>query len=159
MFPVWGLLKPGMRSSLSAALLTIAIAVASPNALSAEPGRHPLHSLECVKGSRTTAHLEFRAAGREPAWTLEFDGGRCLTFAVHGADLIVFATPPEAMRLVNAGGALYGLHTPAHELQIGIERKNCLRDVNGAFTTHTVTIRLDGREYRGCGGARAGSGE
>ena len=135
-----------MRSSLPAIFLCIATAVASANALSAG---------ECVKVD--TANPEFRATGSEPAWTLELGGGRCVTFAVPGTDVLVFAALPEPMQVMKAGGALYGVQNKAHQLQIGIERRNCSGDLNGAYTTHTVSVRLNGQEYRGCGGAPTGA--
>ena len=149
-----------MRSSSSAALFSLSIAVASANAFSAEPrepNRHPLRALECVSATINPANLEFRATGLEPAWTLELGGGRCLVFAVPGTDVVVYAPLPESMQVMKAGGALYGVQTPAHALQIGIERRNCSGDLNGAYTTHTVSVRLNGQEYRGCGGEPTGA--
>ena len=147
-----------MRSSPSVALLSLAIAVASANAWSAdprEPDRQSLRSVECV--SISPAHPEFRATGLEPAWTLELAGGQCVTFAVPGTDVLVSAALPEPMQVMKAGGALYGVQNTAHQLQIGIERRNCPGDPNGVYATHTVSVRLNGQEYRGCGGAPTGA--
>ena len=149
-----------MRSSPSSVLLSVAIALVTTNALSAEPGdpdRHPLRALECVGANVSPSHPEFRATGLEPAWTLELGGGRCVTFAVPGTDVLVFAALPEPMQVMKAGGALYGVQNKAHQLQIGIERRNCPGDLNGAYTTHTVSVRLNGQEYRGCGGTPTGA--
>ena len=149
-----------MRSSSSSVFLSVAIALVTTSALSAEPrepDRHPLRALECVSATISTANLEFRATGLEPAWTLELGGGQCLTFAVPGTDVLVSAALPEPMQVMKAGGALYGVHTQAHALQIGIERRNCPGDLNGAYTTHTVSVRLNGQEYRGCGGEPSGA--
>ena len=149
-----------MRSSPASLLLSVAIAVASANAFSAdprEPDGQPLHALECVSASISPSHPEFRATGLEPAWTLELGGGRCVTFAVPGTDVLVIAALPEPMQVMKAGGALYGVQTKAHQLQIGIERRNCAGAPNGAYTTHTVSVRLNGQEYRGCGGAPTGA--
>jgi uncharacterized membrane protein len=151
-----------MRFNPFAALLPLALTLASANASSAEPrdpARLPPAALECVAGDLRTANPEFRAGGLEPAWTLELDGAQCLAFSVQDTGVLVFAALPETMAVMKAGGALYGVRTRTHELQIGIERRNCPGVSNGSVTTHTVTIRLNGQEYRGCGGALADAGE
>ncbi|HEX5634584.1 MAG TPA: META domain-containing protein [Gemmatimonadales bacterium] len=93
----------------------------------------------------------YRARGNEPFWSLEL-----------GAERIVFRTPdgpPVEMPVPDPrevpGGRQWIAETEAHRLVLTVLEQRCVDDMSGMPSPHTVTVSLDGREYRGCGGETA----
>jgi putative lipoprotein len=96
--------------------------------------------------------LEFRAFGFEPRWLFDLDSRGGIRFTVeNGAPFILPARGP----ILDSGrsGIVYGTRTETNEMLAEIVESSCLDATSGKRLTHTVTIRLNGREYRGCGAA------
>jgi putative lipoprotein len=93
--------------------------------------------------------IDFRAVGQEPGWFAEIDDGKSIyVFADYGEKKVT--TPAPAPR-DSAGVRLYEVTKEATRLTIRIETVPCADAMSGEQMTHTVTMNLDGREYRGCG--------
>jgi len=60
-------------------------------------------------------------------------------------------TTPVPTPRDSAGVTIYDVTTEAHRLTITIREAVCQDSMSGEVMTHTVTIVLDGTEYRGCG--------
>lgn len=95
--------------------------------------------------------IEFRAVGQEPGWVLEVDRGRSLYYlGDYGTSHV--ATPYPEPEGDTAGGTLaFEARTEAHDLAATIEAVPCRDTMSGERFSHTVTVRVDGRELRGCG--------
>jgi membrane-bound inhibitor of C-type lysozyme/uncharacterized membrane protein len=96
--------------------------------------------------------VDFRAVGNEPGWHLEISSG---------LENIVFVTDygksgyefPFAKPLVDdeAGRTVYRTSSGERELTIVLEGDGCYDTMSGEEFETTVTVVLDGTEYRGCG--------
>ena len=60
-------------------------------------------------------------------------------------------TTPVPTPRDSAGTTIYDATTEAHRLTINIRQDVCHDTMSGEEMTHTVTVVLDGKEYRGCG--------
>lgn len=60
-------------------------------------------------------------------------------------------TTPASTPRDSAGATIYSATTEAHSLTITIRHEVCHDAMSGEEMTHTVTVMLDGTEYRGCG--------
>lgn len=106
---------------------------------------------------------EYRAVGQEPGWALEVYAGRRLSFiGDYGNTRIVASAPPPATETAApAGGGggdhtsvnrvTYAAHSGAHTIAVEVVRQECRDEMSGERYPTTAVIRLDGREYRGCG--------
>ena len=108
----------------------------------------PVHAMD---GVQTPIATEFRAVGYDPLWLLEVDGRGVVRFSVDGENADVQLSAKGLILGTRSSGVVYGSRTDAHELLAEIAEVTCLDAVSGSHLTHTVTIRLDAREYRGCG--------
>ena len=99
--------------------------------------------------------VDFRAVGNEPGWHLEIDADERIVFVGdYGQRRVVVPTPaPEIDRTVRT--TTYHAQTEAHTLTVVIEAQPCQDTMSDAEPTFpaTVTVRLDGERYRGCGRA------
>ena len=121
---------------IACALLSLGFAAASP-AMEPQPDAVP-------------PSIDFRAAGYEPAWLFELEQRGGIRFVADGRTTVV---PPvrEFVGNVAHGGIIYGARTDTQELLAEIVQLSCADAVSGERLSHTVTIRLDGHEYHGCG--------
>lgn len=98
---------------------------------------------------------EYRAVGQEPGWTLEVDEERRLYFVGdYGNTRVGTPAPPPATETAAAPGAnrvTYSVRTEAHTLTVEVVRQECRDVMSGERYPTTAVVRLDGREYRGCG--------
>ncbi len=86
----------------------------------------------------------YRAIGTEPFWDLTI--GRDLVFTDRGTNVeVVEPTPP--VRVAGAGQSYAG-----RRLRVAIERRGCSDGMSDRTYPDTVTVTVDGRAYRGCGG-------
>jgi putative lipoprotein len=95
--------------------------------------------------------VEFRAVGQEPGWTLELDQGRWLRFIGDYGKTHVLTPAPDAVRDTTLGTVTYTARTEAHTLVMVAQETPCRDAMSGDRLSHTVTVRVDGRELRGCG--------
>ena len=91
---------------------------------------------------------EFRAAGREPTWSLEIDTGGHMRFVIEGASEVITPAPdPERAD----GTTRYRATSAGHEIDLVIREQACPDPLLGQALTHTVELAVDGFPYRGCG--------
>lgn len=97
---------------------------------------------------------EYRAVGQEPGWTVEVDEERRIQFVGdYGSTRVATPAPPPATETAAAGAnrVTYTARTAAHTLVLEVVRQACRDDMSGEAFPTTAVLRLDGREYRGCG--------
>ena len=96
------------------------------------------------------AGVDVRAVGQEPGWYVEITRGDGLLAVVdYGQDTLRAPAPePEEGP---GGERVYRVITAEHELAVVLEERECRDAMNGMLHPLTVTLRLDGRELRGCG--------
>ncbi|WP_158590478.1 MliC family protein [Noviherbaspirillum cavernae] len=91
----------------------------------------------------------FRGVGNEPGWLLEIGARQWIRFTGDYGNTTVSA--PLPVPAVEDGRTVYRTRTTAHVLEAIVEREVCFDTMSGAQFEATVTVRMDGREYRGCG--------
>lgn len=92
---------------------------------------------------------DFRAIGQEPGWLMRIEGGEIYLEVDYGERRVTApAPPPETPR---KGLTIYRVRTPKQAITITIEDRPCQDIMSGQSFPATVTVVLDGREYRGCG--------
>jgi heat shock protein HslJ len=89
----------------------------------------------------------YRAQGNEPGWTLTVAEGRLTLVADYGARTVEAALPEARFE---GGAFVYAMSEPA--LTIRMSPGLCRDDMTGMPYPETVTVTLDGRDLRGCGG-------
>jgi hypothetical protein len=91
----------------------------------------------------------FRGLGQEPGWLVELDGdGEMEIVLDYGAELIQVAVPPPDR---TERGLEYHVRTPFQEIRLLIEDRPCRDIMSGEPFPSTITLRVDGRTYDGCG--------
>ncbi|RYE01241.1 MAG: META domain-containing protein [Sphingomonadales bacterium] len=98
-------------------------------------------------GSTATPALAqetYRASGTEPFWSLTIDA-RTMTFEAPGQRAVVAPTP----RVIHgfAGEIWQG-----KRISVNTNHVRCNNGMNDRNYADTVTVTVDGRTYRGCGG-------
>jgi putative lipoprotein len=87
---------------------------------------------------------------------LEIDSGKTMyLLADYGEKKVT--TPAPAPR-DSADALVYEAKTESHRLTVVIRPTACQDSMSGEEMTHTVTVTLDGTEYRGCGRDLGGRG-
>jgi putative lipoprotein len=101
---------------------------------------------------------DFRAVGQEPGWMVEIDEGRGMhVIADYGE--VDFQTPAPSTRRSDDGTIVHTARTSDHAVTITITDVECQDVMSGEEFPVSVTLELDGREYRGCGRTLDGTGE
>ncbi len=92
--------------------------------------------------------VDFRAVGQEPGWWLEISG-RDLEIAVdYGERRLSFDEPKREL----AGSRrVYRGTADGHAVEVVLEKRRCEDAMSGEAFPTTVTMKLDGETYRGCG--------
>lgn len=93
----------------------------------------------------------YRAIGTEPFWDLEI--GRDMVFTDRGTNLRVVQPTPRPINGV--AGEIY--RTP--RIEANVVHARCNDGMSDRVYPDTVQIRIDGREYRGCGASVAFFGQ
>jgi putative lipoprotein len=94
---------------------------------------------------------DFRAVGNEPGWSLEIRRKTDILLVTdYGQNRYHFeaqapSSNPGAMRTT------YTAQGPEHRIEVVIQAQPCHDTMSGEAFPSTVTVWLDGREYRGCG--------
>ena len=94
--------------------------------------------------------IDFRAAGSDPSWLFELQRAGSVRFVAEGHTIVVSAARDFFVSAAHRG-VIYGAHSDTRELVADIVEIACSDAISGERLTHTVTIRLNGREYHGCG--------
>ena len=87
---------------------------------------------------------------------LEIDNGKQIAMLADYGEKKV--TTPAPTPRDSAGTTIYDVTTEAHRLTINSRREVCHDSMSDEEMTHTVTVVLDGKEYRGCGREIGGRG-
>ena len=90
-----------------------------------------------------SGQASYRAIGNEPFWDLEI--GRDLVFTDRGNDVRVVQPAPRPIS--GFAGEIY----QTQRLNVNIVHSRCSDGMSDRTYPDTVTVRVDGREYRGCG--------
>ena len=85
----------------------------------------------------------YRAIGTEPFWDLRI--GRDMAFTDRGTDFSV--TQPTPKPIIGFAGEIY--QTP--RINVNIVHSRCSDGMSDRSYPDTVQVRVDGRDYRGCG--------
>lgn len=93
--------------------------------------------------------VDLRAVGNEPGWHLAIRDGERIDF-VHDYGQARVSTPAPAPGL-DDGATTWSAVTEAHALQVRVMDQACQDSMSGEPFPLTVTVTLDGRQYRGCG--------
>lgn len=89
----------------------------------------------------------YRALGTEPFWSLTIDP-RTMRFEAAGRPMVSMPTP----RVINGiAGPIY----QSRRLNVNIVHTPCSDGMSDTRYADTVTVRVDGRTYQGCGGERS----
>jgi uncharacterized membrane protein len=97
--------------------------------------------------------VDFRARGNEPGWHMEITAGKKILFVGdYGSSKYAFDTP-EPLTDEQERTTAYRVQDARHDLSILIQGRPCQDTMSGESFDVTVTVILDGKEYRGCGKA------
>lgn len=94
----------------------------------------------------------YRAGGNEPDWALRLTPGTLSLQLDRGAARLETALPA---RQSIPDGYRYESRDGSRSLRVDVVRKTCRDTMSGMTFPDTVTIRLDARDLRGCGGVPA----
>lgn len=93
--------------------------------------------------------VDFKATGNEPGWHLELVKGDSITLVADYGERKIVVPAPEPQEERNR--TIYQAETEAYTLELVIEDEPCQDTMSGERFEATVTVRLDGQTYRGCG--------
>jgi len=95
--------------------------------------------------------VELRATGNEPGWYLEVSGMSQIVFVTdYGQSRYMFSdakAPSDPHAQNNVLQAVNG----SHRIELILQRSRCMDSMSDQQFDTRVTVRLDDREYRGCG--------
>lgn len=94
--------------------------------------------------------VRFRAIGQEPGWILDIRGDGGIDVQADYGET-VFSLPPSEPVAGPGGRTVYRVEGEAHRVMIVIADMPCRDAMSGWPYESTVSMILDGREYRGCG--------
>lgn len=94
--------------------------------------------------------FEFRGVGQEPGWIIEIDTGQMIRLVLDYGERRYYLPAPEPVRRPN-GDLVYEVRADEVSATVLIAERTCQDVMSGEESTHTVTVTIDGREYRGCG--------
>lgn len=107
------------------------------------PGQGPVGYPEPYPSGTPYGQASYRAIGNEPFWDLEI--GRDLIFTDRGNDVRVVQPTPRPIS--GFAGEIY----QTQRLNVNIVHSRCSDGMSERTYPDTVTVRVDGRDYRGCG--------
>lgn len=94
--------------------------------------------------------VDFRATGNEPGWHLEMQRDRQILFVADYGMQRVLTPWVEAEANGDRGQGWHAV-TGNSDLRIDILHQDCADTMADMSFSHTVQVRLDGREFQGCG--------
>jgi heat shock protein HslJ len=129
-----------LRPALAVLLLFIAVTACAPRGATAGAG-------DTVAASPIA--LPFRARGNEPGWSLEVSAREMTLLADYGEQRVVTGTPAPA---TSGDTTRWAASAQGHSVEVTVVDVLCHDGMSGFAFPRTVTVRLDGRNLRGCGG-------
>ena len=104
------------------------------------------------KGPGSTASgPDFHAIGQEPGWLLDIHHGGSTVFEYDYAQKRLVVDTPQPQPLEDGDGTLYRSRGDGHALRVEIRPDPCTDVMSGKGFSHTVTVTLDERRFKGCG--------
>jgi heat shock protein HslJ/membrane-bound inhibitor of C-type lysozyme len=104
---------------------------------------------EALPECATDAPPPFRARGNEPGWLLEMTADRLDLTLDYGATRLTGPLPPSRQE---GEATVYATRAGGRDLRIAVTGRLCSDGMSDIPYPRTVTLTVDGREYRGCGG-------
>jgi putative lipoprotein len=95
--------------------------------------------------------VRFRALGQEPGWILDVREDGAIDVEADYGEAVYHLPPADPAVDPGAGRTIYHIETEAHRATIVIDDEPCRDAMSGWPYETTVSLTLDGREYRGCG--------
>lgn len=95
--------------------------------------------------------VDFRGVGQKPDWVVEVQSGKTVQFISDYGRTGVMASLVEDVIIPLPGTTVFRADVTAFELTITVEDRPCIHSATGEQLPNTVTVRLNGHEYRGCG--------
>ena len=93
--------------------------------------------------------VDYRAIGREPAWSLEIDEGQYMRFAIEGGAAMYMDVPTPTG---DAARRVYLVDPETEDFRVVVEEKPCRDRSTQVDYPNTVTVIYNGLPYPGCGG-------
>jgi len=97
--------------------------------------------------------VDFRAVGNEPGWELRISNGDQIAFVTDYGGTHYEFTAPNPQTDQEARKTQYRIISDSHEMEVILDGRSCQDTMSDETFETTVTVRLDGTEYRGCGKA------
>jgi uncharacterized membrane protein len=100
--------------------------------------------------------VRFRGIGQEPGWIVDLlgaDGSERLELTADYGDLKLKFEPVNREENATPPRTFYRAKSGAHSIEVEIIPQPCSDAMSGQPYDHTVVVRLDARELRGCGKA------
>ncbi|MCK4988205.1 MAG: MliC family protein [Desulfobacterales bacterium] len=95
--------------------------------------------------------VDFRAIGNEPGWNLEIIKSEKIVFVGnYGQSRYEFITTEPSIDQ-QARTTVYKFQNDKHVMSVIIVGRHCRDTMSGEAFETTVTVILDGKQYRGCG--------
>jgi uncharacterized membrane protein/membrane-bound inhibitor of C-type lysozyme len=94
-------------------------------------------------------HVDFRAVGHDPGWSLEIQRDRQLHL-VGDDDSLRVITPDPGEQLVEQG-RVYHTVTERNDLRVEIVEESCTDSITGETLASRVVVAIDGITLYGCG--------
>ena len=97
--------------------------------------------------------VDFRAIGNEPGWLMELKNAATIKLVTdYGVATNIFKTP-EPVIDQQARKTIYKTSNDEHDLVITLVGKQCQDTMSDESFETTVVVKLDDKEYKGCGRA------
>jgi heat shock protein HslJ len=135
--------------------MALAACAPDPAPVPAPPEAQPPLAETPWERSRLAGYA-FRGVGQEPGWTVEVAPGREIRAVLDYGERTLSAPAPTASR--EGGWTVHHARAEGAELRVAIAEVPCADAMSGERMTHTVVLRVDGTEYRGCGRDLAAAG-
>jgi putative lipoprotein len=97
--------------------------------------------------------VSFRAVGNEPGWHLEITPSEKTVFVTDYGEFQHSAITPQPVTEKNTRKTTYNVENTEHNLKVEIKGQSCEDTMSGEIFGATVTVKLDGKTYKGCGKA------
>jgi len=95
----------------------------------------------------------FRAVGNEPGWHLEITPSEKTVFVTDYGEFQHSVNTPQPVTDQNTRKTTYNVENAEHDLTVEILGQSCEDTMSGEIFEATVTVKLDGKTYKGCGKA------
>jgi membrane-bound inhibitor of C-type lysozyme len=97
--------------------------------------------------------VSFRAVGNEPGWHLEITPSEKTVFVTDYGELQHSVVTAQLVTEQNTRTTTYDVGNAEHDLTVEIQGQSCEDTMSGETFEATVTVKLDGKTYKGCGKA------